>query len=137
MRIISGLATSEPLQPTDACMEAIIAALRNSLMGLRFAVGSERAVRQELAALGLGIPLALVLSGQLWVRVALVGVLLLVLAVELLNTAVEKLCDHLAPEQHPAIGRVKDLGSAAVFCALVLAALVWAAALLDALDGAP
>ena len=75
------------------------------------------------------------LSGGLWVRVALVGSLLLVLAVELLNTAVEKLCDRLHPGRDPAIGLVKDLGSAGALCAQALAALVWAAAAWERLAG--
>jgi diacylglycerol kinase (ATP) len=56
-------------------------------------------------------------------------VLLTVLAVEFLNTAIEKLSDHVTPEHHVAIGRIKDFGSAAVFCGLCLAGLVWLAAL--------
>ena len=59
--------------------------------------------------------------------------LILVLAIELLNTAIEKLCDHTTPEHHPVIGAVKDLGSAAVFCSLILAFLVWGAAIASAL----
>ncbi len=51
------------------------------------------------------------------------------MAVELLNTAIEKLADHVTPERNPKIGVLKDYGSAAVFCALSLAALVWIAAL--------
>jgi diacylglycerol kinase (ATP) len=118
-------------------MDPIIAAFRNSMRGLRRVAATERAVRQELAALALGLPLSFFLASTTWVWVALIGVLLLVLAVELLNTAVEKLCDHITREQHPAIGFVKDLGSAAVLCSLILAALVWGAALLDALNGSP
>jgi len=45
------------------------------------------------------------------------------------NTAVEKLADHVTPEEHDEIRRIKDFGSAAVFCALCLAGLVWLAAL--------
>lgn len=60
---------------------------------------------------------------------ALIGSLLLLLVVELLNTAVEKLADHVTPEHHATIKVVKDLGSAAVFCALALAVLVWSAGL--------
>ena len=55
--------------------------------------------------------------------------LFVVLAVELLNTAVEKLADHVTREQLPAIRRIKDFGSAAVFCALCPAGLVWLTAI--------
>jgi diacylglycerol kinase (ATP) len=65
--------------------------------------------------------------------VALVGSLLLLLAIEFLNTAIERLCDHIQPEKHDAIRITKDLGSAAVFFAILLAGLIWTAALLDRL----
>lgn len=119
--------------PASTRAGVLFAAFRNSLRGLGFAVRSERAVRQELVILALGIPGALLITDQLWTRVALVGVLLVLMAVELLNTAIEKLCDHVTPSRHPQIGTVKDLGSAAVFCALTLAALVWLAAGAEAL----
>jgi diacylglycerol kinase (ATP) len=110
-------------------MPPLAAAFRNSLTGLHLALRSERAVRQELVVLALGLPAAFLVGSTVWMRVALVGVLLLLLIVELLNTAIEKLCDHVTPARHPAIGAVKDIGSAAVLCAILLALLVWAAAL--------
>lgn len=112
-------------------MHALLAALRNSLRGFLVAARGERAVRQELGLIVLSVPLALLVSEHLWVRVALVGVLLVVLAVELLNTAIEALADHVTPERHPQIGLVKDFGSSAVLCALVLAGLLWGAALVE------
>jgi diacylglycerol kinase (ATP) len=62
--------------------------------------------------------------------VALIGSLLFLLAVEFLNTAIERLCNHVQPELHTAIRVTKDLGSAAVFFAILLAGLIWVAALL-------
>lgn len=112
-------------------MHALLQAFRNSIRGLRHALATERAVRQEAALLVLGVPAAFVLASHLWVGVALVAALLLVLAVEFLNTAVEKLCDHVTPERHPQIAIVKDLGSAGALCAQVLALLVWLAALVE------
>jgi diacylglycerol kinase (ATP) len=64
----------------------------------------------------------------------MIGVLWIVMAVELLNTALEKLADHVTPEWHAQIGMIKDCGSAAVFCTLCLAALVWIAALAERFD---
>jgi diacylglycerol kinase (ATP) len=113
-------------------MDALVAAFCNSMRGLAFAARSERAVRQELVVLAIAVPAALLVSQDLWVRVALIASLLGLLAVECLNTAVEKLCDHVTPEHHPRIGIVKDLGSAAVFCMLALSSLIWGAALLQA-----
>jgi diacylglycerol kinase (ATP) len=111
----------------------IASAFRNSLRGLVRAFATERAVRQELMLLAVAIPLAFVVSPSTWVRAALIVSLLFVLAAELLNTAVEKLCDHLHAERHPAIGYVKDLGSAAVLATLGIAGVIWVAAIADRL----
>lgn len=110
-------------------MEAWIAAFRNSCAGFTVALRTERAVRQEILALVIAVPAALFVGQTLWTRVALIGVVLLLLAVELLNTCIEKLCDHVTPDLHPQIKIVKDMGSAAVLAALALAALVWLAAI--------
>ncbi|AWN38019.1 diacylglycerol kinase [Methylobacterium radiodurans] len=115
-------------------MGEIIMAFLNSWRGLRHGARTERAVRQELALLALGVPIALVLGASLWVKVALIASLLLMLAAEFLNTALEKLCDHLHPDRHPAIGTVKDLASAGAFLAQMIAALVWIAALIERLS---
>jgi diacylglycerol kinase (ATP) len=111
-------------------MDPISKTLRNSMRGLAAAARSERAVRQELLALAAAGPAAWLVTDEPWLRLVLVGVLLVTLAVELLNTAVEKLCDHLSPEFSVQIGAVKDMCSAAVFCLLATSALVWGAALL-------
>jgi diacylglycerol kinase (ATP) len=111
-------------------MNALVAAFFNSMRGFGAAL-TERAIRQELALLALSIPAALVVSSDLWVRIALVATVLLTLTVELLNTALEKLCDHITPDHHPKVGAIKDMGSAAVFCTLALAALAWGAALIQ------
>ena len=112
-------------------MRALWLAFLNSRRGLVHGARTERAVRLELALLVIGVPLALVLGASLWVRVALIATLLLMLAAEFLNTAIEKLCDHLHPGRHPRIGIVKDLGSAGTFSAQAVAALVWIAALIE------
>ena len=110
-------------------MQRIIAAYFNSLRALKRAWGSESAVRQELVLLAIGVPLAMFIAPGAWVRVALIGSLLLVLMIELLNTAIEKVCDRLHPGQDELIGFVKDLGSAAVLMSLLLAGCVWLTAL--------
>jgi len=61
--------------------------------------------------------------------VALAGSVLFVLSIEFLNTAIERLCDHIEPKRHEAIRITKDLASAGVFFSLVLAGLIWVAAL--------
>jgi diacylglycerol kinase (ATP) len=95
-------------------VQRLFAAFANSKRALTRAFVSEPAVRQELILLGLAFPLAAIISTSLWTALALIASLLGVLAVELLNTALEKLCDQLHPDQHESIGYVKDLGSAAV-----------------------
>ena len=97
----------------------------NSLNGLIFAVRSEQAVREEVVALILALPLSWLVGVTPARRVELVVVVLLLLVVELLNTAIEKLADRLTLNHDPQIGRVKDMGSAAVGVALTIAGLTW------------
>jgi diacylglycerol kinase (ATP) len=85
----------------------------------------EAAVREEVVVLAVAVPLGLFVAPSPAWYVAMLGSLLIVLAVEMLNTAIEKLADHVTREQHPEIGMIKDFGSAAVFCALCLTGLVW------------
>jgi diacylglycerol kinase (ATP) len=59
----------------------------------------------------------------------MIGTLMVLLAVEFLNTAIEKLADYVTREHHSDIRRIKDFGSAAVFCAISLAGLIWLAAI--------
>jgi diacylglycerol kinase (ATP) len=110
-------------------MKRLWSAFLSSLDGIGWAARHEVALRQELVALAILAPLSLFVSGSTWERIALVGSILALLATELVNTALEKLCDHLAPELHPNIKVVKDLGSAAVFVMILLAALIWLNAL--------
>ena len=79
----------------------------------------------------LAVPLAFVVADDTWKRLALIGVVLLLLLVELLNTAIEKLADRVSRESDPEIGRVKDMGSAAVGLALVIAGVAWLLALAE------
>ena len=103
----------------------MIRATLNSWNGIVAAARSEAAFRQELVALALAVPLALVIAAGPWECAALIAVVLLVLIVELLNTAVEKLSDHVTGTKHPEIGRIKDMTSAAVAVSLAVAGLVW------------
>jgi diacylglycerol kinase (ATP) len=111
-------------------LKRIILAYQNSKRALLRAFATEAAVRQELILLVVSLPLAWMIASGLWMFAFLVGSLLIVLAVELLNTAIEKLCDQLHPDRHETIGYVKDLGSAAVLMTLLLAGMVWLIALI-------
>jgi diacylglycerol kinase (ATP) len=110
-------------------MKRIYEAAFNTYRGLLHAARNEAAAREEMVALAVALPAGLFLAPNVAWYVAMIGSLLVVLAIELLNTAVEKLADHVTPDRHPQIGIIKDYGSAAVFCALCLAGLIWIAAL--------
>ena len=97
----------------------------NSWNGLIFALRSEQAIREELAALILSVPLAWLIGTTPARRIEMVIVVLLVLVVELLNTAIEKLADRLTTDHDKQIGQVKDMGSAAVGVALAIGGLTW------------
>ena len=97
----------------------------NTRNGLAFAIRSEQAVREELVALALAVPMAWLIGVTAMRKLELVAVVALVLVVELLNTAIEKLSDRLTTDHDLQIGRVKDMGSAAVGVALVTAGLFW------------
>jgi len=103
-------------------------AMLNSCRGFSHAARTEAALRQELALLGVALFAGGLLAPNVAWYVAMIGVLFVILAIELLNTAIEKLADHINPDWHPGIGLIKDFGSAAVFCGLALAALIWGAA---------
>lgn len=97
----------------------------NSRKGLVFAFRSEQAFREEVVALVLSVPLAWLIGVSLERKIQLVFTVLLVMVVELLNTAIEKLADRLTTDHDKQIGRVKDMGSAAVGVTLVIALITW------------
>jgi diacylglycerol kinase (ATP) len=103
----------------------------NSWNGLRAVVRSEEAFRQEVIVFLIAVPVAFVVALEPWKRLALILVIVLVMIVELLNTAIEKLGDRVSREIDPRMGLVKDLGSAAVLLSLLVAGAVWLLALAD------
>jgi diacylglycerol kinase (ATP) len=116
-------------------MDRLLRATMHTWHGLLAAARSEAAFRQELVALVLAVPTAFVVAAEPWKRLALIGVVVFVLVVELLNTAIEKLSDHVTADIHPQIGQVKDMGSAAVGLALAIAGFSWLYAVLERLAG--
>jgi diacylglycerol kinase (ATP) len=105
-------------------------ALQYSRAGLRASWQNEAAFRQEVCLALVLIPLALWWGGSGIERALLVASVVLVLIVELINSALEAVVDRISLEQHPLAGRAKDIGSAAVLLALLNAVLVWALVLL-------
>lgn len=97
----------------------------HSAAGLAFAWRSEEAFRVEILLCVALIPAAFLVDPSALGRLLLVGSLLLVVIVELLNTALEKTVDRISTERHQLSKTIKDLGSAAVSLTLILALLVW------------
>ena len=110
-------------------LDRVIRAAGYSVAGLRSAYRGESAFRQESWLAMLLLPIACWL-GRGWVEIALLaGTVMLVLIVELLNSAIEAAIDRISFEIHDLSKRAKDIGSAAVFLSLVLCAGIWLAAL--------
>ena len=109
----------------------VLRALRYSYAGLRAVFLREAAFRQELILAAALVPVAVWLGDDGVERALMIGALLLVLIVELLNSAVETVVDRVGPESHDLSGRAKDIGSAAVLISLVNVPIVWALVLLD------
>jgi len=120
--------TSGRVKPTG--LERLLNAFGNTYRGLAGAWREEAAFRQECALALVLAPLGFWLAGNGIERVLLVAPVLLVLVVELLNSAIEAAIDRIGEERHPLSGLAKDLGSAAVFGAFVLLAFSWAMVLL-------
>lgn len=114
-------------------MKRLYLATINSWNGLVAAARSEAAIREELIVLLLSIPLAYFIGVTTARAIELVLVLMLLLTVELLNTAIEKLADRLTLDHDEQIGRVKDMGSAAVGVALLMAGFLWLFAIAERL----
>lgn len=100
-------------------------ATRYSLAGIRAAWTHEAAFRQEVLLTMILAPAAFWLGGSTVERLLLLGSCLIVLITELLNSAVEAAIDRISDDKHRLSARAKDLGSAAVFISLWLAAITW------------
>ena len=112
-------------------LQRLINATRYSLIGLGEAARRETAFQQELLLAALLVPLALWWGDNGTERALMIGSLVLVLIVELVNSAIEATVDRVSLDAHPLAKRAKDLGSAAVMLALGNVALVWLLVLLD------
>ncbi len=104
-------------------------ALGYSRDGIAAAWKNEAAFREEVLLAAVAIPLALFLAKTGVDRALLVGSIILILIVEILNSAVEAVVDKASPEKHELAKRAKDMGSAAVLLSLFNAAAIWACVL--------
>jgi diacylglycerol kinase (ATP) len=108
----------------------LLRATRHSIHGLMAAYRSERAFRQEMVLTLVLIPAAFWVGKSYFEISLLIATVLLVLIVELLNSAIEACIDRISSDFHDLSKRAKDLGSAAVFLSLVLCGVVWISLLL-------
>jgi diacylglycerol kinase (ATP) len=118
-------------RPKPTGLVRLVRAFGNSAKGFAGAWREEAAFRQELALAALVVPLGLWLGRSGVERALLVAPMLLILVVELLNSAVEATVDRVGLERHPLSGLAKDIGSAAVMLSFGLLIMVWLLVLLD------
>jgi len=111
-------------------LRRILNAFNYSVDGLAAAYRHEDAFRQEIWLTLVAIPLAIWLGDSALARAMMIGSILLVLIVELVNSAIEATVDRVSLERHQLAKRAKDIGSAAVLIALINAAVVWGLLLL-------
>jgi diacylglycerol kinase (ATP) len=114
-------------------LQRLLNACRYSLHGFSSAFRHEDAFRQEVFLAVILIPIALVLDVGGAGKAVMIASILLVLIVELLNSAIEAAVDRISLDQHRLSKRAKDIGSAAVALSLVNVAVVWLLVLLDRL----
>ncbi|MBZ9539298.1 diacylglycerol kinase [Modicisalibacter tunisiensis] len=113
------------MKPRETGWRHLMQSTRYSLKGLRAAFRHEAAFRQELLLCLMMLPLAGWVARTPVEWLLLVGSGVLVLVVELLNSALETVVDRIGPEHHVLSGRAKDIGSAAVMLSLIMAGLTW------------
>ena len=107
-------------------LRRLVNALSYSLSGLLLAWRDEAAFRQEIILAIVLVPVAFMVPVDMTQRVLLVASVMLVLVVEMINSAIEATVDRVSLDIHPLAKRAKDMGSAAVLLALTNAILIWA-----------
>jgi diacylglycerol kinase (ATP) len=113
------------MKPGKTGVRRILDATVYSWRGFRAAFNHESAFRQELGLAIVALPLAYIISQDALQFLFLALPLLLILLVELANSAIEALVDRIGSEQHELSGRAKDMGSAMVFVSLTIASVSW------------
>lgn len=112
-------------QPARKGIKRIVWATHYSYKGIIAAYRNEAAFRQELISMFALLPVAFWLGETAVQHILLIAPCLLVIIVELLNSAIEAIVDRIGPEMHELSGRAKDMGSAAVLFSLALVVLSW------------
>lgn len=112
-------------------IQRLVNATRYSWQGYSAAWKTEEAFRQEALLALVMIPVAIILPVPLVEKLLMIATVVLVLIVEVLNSAIEATVDRFGPEIHPLAGKAKDLGSGAVLLALLLCGGTWLAILIS------
>lgn len=112
-------------KPARKGLMHLIDALTFSIKGLKSAWHNETAFRQEICTLPILIPLALWIGNTAVEHILLITSLLLVICLELVNSSIESVVDRISPKHHPLSGQAKDLGSASVLIAMLMALTTW------------
>ncbi|RBW66257.1 diacylglycerol kinase [Vibrionales bacterium C3R12] len=112
-------------KPGNTGIKRVIKATGYSIQGLKAAFKHEAAIRQELGLLVVAILLLCWLDVTMLERIVMLSSVVLVLIVELINSAIEAVVDRIGVEHHELSGRAKDIGSSAVLVALLLAGFIW------------
>ena len=115
----------EPAEPKRRSFRNFVSSVRYSIDGFFAAVQHEPSFREDLIFAVLLVPFAIFLPVNAVSTALMIASLILILIVELLNSAIEWVIDYLRPEQHPLAKRIKDMASAAVFLSYINCIVVW------------
>ena len=113
------------MKPGKTGLSRLIDASRYSMQGFKAAWKNEAAFRQELVAVAILLPVAFFIARNITEFLLLTVPLLILLIAELVNSALEAVVDRIGDEPHELSGRAKDMGSATVLIALLLAFICW------------
>ena len=115
----------EPIEVKRRSFRNFIASVRYSIEGFFAALKHEPSFREDLIFAIFLVPLAIILPVNAVSTALMIASLILILIVELLNSAIEWIIDYLRPERHPLAKRIKDMASAAVFLSYINCIVVW------------
>lgn len=116
-------------------MDRLVRATQNSARAFAYLARSEAAFRQELAVLVVAVPSGWFVANTWRGYALLIGAVLLVILIEVINTAIEAACDAVSPEFREEIRIAKDCGSLAVAIGILIAGMVWLLAIAEWLSG--
>ena len=112
-------------KPSNSGIKRIIKATGYSIQGLKAAWKHEAAIRQEIIILIIALPIIVLVDVSLVEKILMGSSLLLLLIVELINSAIEAIVDRVGTEHHELSGRAKDIGSSAVMITVFLNMILW------------